>query len=178
MTTMISEAIVDMLHEFCNAARRAISEVAEGNVVDPRSGSATDAMKHNLRVSNVIVSVIRLVCCRQYLVPHCCVPDCSNERRIRLPHLSRMLPRIHLSLRIDQRNHPITKKLLIHALLRFCLHCRRWKTLSRILSLIHFATDSIQELPLRLPRCTAVCTCRRMMLHRQARLFSFTSMIN
>ena len=80
MTTMISEAIVDMLHEFCNAARRAISEVAEGNVVDPRSGSATDAMKHNLRVSNVIVSVKRLNCCRQYLVPHCCVPDCSGRK--------------------------------------------------------------------------------------------------
>jgi hypothetical protein len=56
MTTMISETVVDMLHEFCNAARRAISEVEQDRVVDPRTGSASEAMKHNLRVANVIVS--------------------------------------------------------------------------------------------------------------------------
>ena len=56
--------------------------MAEGNVVDPRSGSAADAMKHNLRVSYVIVNVIRLNCCRHYLVTHCCVPDCSTDGRI------------------------------------------------------------------------------------------------
>jgi hypothetical protein len=56
MTTMISESVVAMLHEFCNSAKRAISEVEQDRVVDPRTGSASEAMKHNLRVANVIVS--------------------------------------------------------------------------------------------------------------------------
>jgi hypothetical protein len=56
MTTMISETVVDMLQEFCRSARRAISEVQQDKVVDPRTGSASEAMKHNLRVANVIVS--------------------------------------------------------------------------------------------------------------------------
>ena len=31
-------------------------------------------------VNYLIVSVIRLNCCRQYLVPHCCVPDYSGRK--------------------------------------------------------------------------------------------------
>ena len=178
MTTMISEAIVDMLHEFCIAARRAISEVEDDNVVDPRTGSATDAMKHNLRVSNVIVSVLDLTGVVSTLFPTFVSLTFLLKRRIRLPHLSKMHPRTHSSLRIDQHNHPITKKLLMHAPLLFCQHCRRWKILSRILSSIRFATRSIQELQLQLPRCTVVYICREMMLHRQLRLFSCTSTIN
>lgn len=58
MTTMISVTVVDMLHEFCNSAKRAISEMEQDRVVDSRTGSASEPMKHNLRVANVIVSVV------------------------------------------------------------------------------------------------------------------------
>lgn len=58
MTTMISETVVDMLHEFCLAARRAISEVGEEKVVDPRTGAASEATKHNIRVATVMVRLL------------------------------------------------------------------------------------------------------------------------
>ena len=61
MTTMISEMVVDMLHEFCNSAKRAISEVERDRVVDSKTGSASEAMKHNLRVANVVVSFIFVI---------------------------------------------------------------------------------------------------------------------
>jgi hypothetical protein len=61
MTTMISGTVVDMLHEFCNSARRAISEVDQDRVVDPRTGSASEPMKHNLRVANVISTLATFV---------------------------------------------------------------------------------------------------------------------
>ncbi|KAL3793104.1 hypothetical protein HJC23_005606 [Cyclotella cryptica] len=61
MSTMISETVVDMLHEFCHAARRAISEVGEDRVVDPRTGAASEATKHNLRVANVMSTLATFV---------------------------------------------------------------------------------------------------------------------
>lgn len=55
MTTMISETVVSMLHEFCSSAKRAISDAGEDRIVDPRTGSATESIKHNLKVAVVMV---------------------------------------------------------------------------------------------------------------------------
>ena len=64
MAVMISEVVVDMLHEFCVMARRAISDAGEeGRALDSRSGSVSESTAHNLNVAGVMVrcfcSVIR-----------------------------------------------------------------------------------------------------------------------
>ncbi|KAL7517694.1 hypothetical protein ACHAWX_002594 [Stephanocyclus meneghinianus] len=61
MTAMISENVVDMLHEFCLAARRAISEVGDDRIVDPRTGAASEATKHNIRVATVMSTLATFV---------------------------------------------------------------------------------------------------------------------
>jgi len=56
MATMISDPIVNMVHEFCVLAKRAISEIDENEEAE------TEAMAHNLKVAGVMVSVIYPCC--------------------------------------------------------------------------------------------------------------------
>lgn len=60
MATMISETVVSMLHEFCNMARRAISDTGEDKMLDSRSGSVSESMAHNLNVASVMVRIMIL----------------------------------------------------------------------------------------------------------------------
>ena len=55
MATMISDVVVSMLHEFCQMARRAISEIGEDKMVDSRAGSVSVSMAHNMNVAGVMV---------------------------------------------------------------------------------------------------------------------------
>ena len=57
MAASISEVVVGMLHEFCGAARRAVSEVGDGDgKADSRTSSLDEGVTHNLNVTGVMVS--------------------------------------------------------------------------------------------------------------------------
>ncbi len=55
MAPMISDVVVGMLVKFCLTARRAISECDEGRILEPRTGSISESMAHNLSVAGVMV---------------------------------------------------------------------------------------------------------------------------
>jgi hypothetical protein len=54
MTSMIAEVAVNMVEQFCNQAKGAVSDVGE-NCIRPEDGTATDALIHNIKVAGVMV---------------------------------------------------------------------------------------------------------------------------
>jgi len=71
--TMIAEMVVAMVAQFCDQARNAVSNAGEDGCLDPNDGSATSALKHDVKVvsiMNAMAEALRNAPEKVFLVPY------------------------------------------------------------------------------------------------------------